>query len=257
MEITDHTTGVVYDRQGALGSWRALLKAEHPTVVEEPLATLGDSLALCRESISASGFAGVTFDVGPYKKQEVDLVEVDALGRRRRTEIFAADRLGDAVARLYERYADLLPDGPERVRATATARSVAALLGPVDVERFAPALGPAVEVVDHRHVGLPPSRGREAYLRSTRSLLEVAADVASRLDDVICLRSDAILVRATNFGTERIGGGAFERPLLVLAIFDADGLLTRFEFFDVDRDGEALARFDELTAEPAALLPSR
>ncbi|MGH9670631.1 MAG: hypothetical protein ACRD3A_11035, partial [Terriglobales bacterium] len=59
-------------------------------------------------------------------RTQIILIEADAQGRHRRQEAFAADRLGDAVARLYERYADLLPDGPARARAAATARSVAA-----------------------------------------------------------------------------------------------------------------------------------
>ena len=37
-----------------------------------------------------------------------------------RSEVFAADQLGAAVARLYERYAELLPEGPARERAAAT-----------------------------------------------------------------------------------------------------------------------------------------
>ena len=38
----------------------------------------------------------------------------------------AVEHLGDAIVRLYERYAELLPDGPEQARAAATAHSVAA-----------------------------------------------------------------------------------------------------------------------------------
>ena len=135
VEVVDHTTGgATYDGQGLLAHWRALLRARDPTYRHEPLATLGDSLALNRMSMSASGIARGKFDVGPYEHEVVLLIEVDAHGRRPvRTEAFAADRLSDAVARLYERYAELLPDGPARVRAAATARSVATMLGPPDL----------------------------------------------------------------------------------------------------------------------------
>src|SRR5439155_22821327 len=61
----------------------------------------------------------------------------------------------------------------------------------------------------------------------------------------------ALLARQTNVGTARTGGGVFERAFLFLRVFGADGLVTRLEQFDVDREDEALARFDELTAEPA------
>src|SRR5262249_58105668 len=159
------------------------------------------------------------------------LIEVDSHARRRRTDIFAVNRLGDAVARLYERYAELLPEGPARARAAATAQALAAVLGPVTLERFASALGSAVEFVDHRPVGLPSCRGREAYLRSLGALLELADDVTQRVDDVLRLRPDGLLLRLANFGTERTGGGTWERSLLVLWVSGTDGLLTHLEAF--------------------------
>ena len=57
-------------------------------------------------------------------------------------------------------------------------------------------------------------------------------------------------MRRTFSGTDRAGGGAFERQFIQLWIFASDGLIVRIEYFDIDRDDEALARFDELTTEP-------
>src|SRR5262245_28219137 len=253
VEYLDHTTGTTWGRDGALRSLRSQLSAEEPTSRHEPLATLGDTLALWRVSWSASGLARGKFDVGAYEVEAIDLIEVDAQGRLHGIERFAPNHLGDAVARLYERYAELLPEGPARARAAATARSV--VLGPVTIERFTAALGPALEVVDHRPVGLPTSRGRDAYLRSLGALLELADDVTNRVDDVLALRSDASLLRVTNSGTERVGGGTYERPFISLVVFGSDGLRTHWEVFDPDRAAEALARFDELTAEPPAVRP--
>src|SRR5262249_32921147 len=110
-EVIDHITGVNFGRQGTLGSWRVVLKAENPTVRHEMLATLGEWLVLCRMSMSASGFVGRTFNVGAYEQAEIALIEVDAQERERRRERFATDRLGDAIVRLYARYAELLPEG--------------------------------------------------------------------------------------------------------------------------------------------------
>ena len=104
-------------------------RAEDVTLRHEPLATLGDSLALCRAVVVGRVRSVESETVRRRRRRDRDaivLIEVDAHGRRRRAEFFAADRLGDAVARLYERYAELLPDGPARARAAATARSVAA-----------------------------------------------------------------------------------------------------------------------------------
>src|SRR5262249_5358213 len=80
IEVTDNPTGTPWDHQGVLVTWRSLLKARDPTCRREPLATLGDSLALSRVSMSASGFAGRTFDVGAYEREEFNLIEVDADG---------------------------------------------------------------------------------------------------------------------------------------------------------------------------------
>src|SRR5207249_3026973 len=159
LEVVDHTTGATFDRQGLIATWRSGLRAQGLTYRQEHLATLGDSLALRRSSTSASRFAGRTFDVGAYESASIVLAEADAQGRLERQEIFAADRLGDAVARLYERYADRLPDGPARTRAAATARSVATILKPLQIDSVSAILAPDVEFADHQTLGLGSSRG--------------------------------------------------------------------------------------------------
>lgn len=247
-EAVSHPNGAVYGREGPLLAWRSALAAHDTAFAFEPLGALGDSLALCRQHWSWAGLADGTLDVGAVAYEILILVEVNARGQARRGEAFAADRLGDAVVRLYERYAELLPEGPERARAAATARAAAALGGPIDLARFAAAFAPAIEFSDHWTIGLPPVRGAPALLTVLGSLLETAPDAANRIDDVLALRSDAFLVRLTNHGTLRVGGGAYERPSLMLWTFGGDGLVTRSEQFDVGREEQALARFDALTA---------
>src|SRR5439155_1309908 len=135
------------------------------------------------------------------------------------------DRLGNAIARLYERHADILPGGPERARAAATARAVLVLPGPPDRWPFAP----GIEFVDHRTVGLGSVHGAEAVRRGVRALLDLTDDFATRVDDILALRSDALLERGTHSGTDRASGGAFERHLCHLWILGADGLIARGE----------------------------
>jgi hypothetical protein len=254
LEVVDHPTGSNVDRQGTLTSLRSVLRVPDLTYRHEPLATLGDSLGLFRLSVSASAVAGEKFDVGAYDIEKIAVVEVDAQGRARRAEDFAPDRLGDAVVRLYERYAELLPDGPERARAAATVRSVVALLGPFDLDRWATALAPSIEYFDSRTVGVDHVRGVEAVLRGARALSALSADLTFRVEDILELRPDALLGGVTNFGTDRASGGPFERNLCVLWIFGADGLVSRWDQFDADREAEALARFDELTGEIEAMV---
>src|SRR5262249_39757461 len=112
---------------------------------------------------------------------------------------------------------------------------------------------PDVDFIDHRPIGLPSCRGRDAYLSSLRAFLELTGDAAIRVDDVLALRPDAFVFRVTSLGTGRASGGAFESPTVVLSVFDADGLATHWEFFSPDRDEEAPTRFDELTGETPPL----
>src|SRR5262249_338134 len=154
------------------------------------------------------------------------------------------------------RYAELLPEGPARARASATAHAIAAVFGPMTLERFAAIVGPDVEFVDNRPLGLPSSRGRDAFRRLLGSLLDAVADIANPPGALLAVAPDAFLLLYTHFGTERPGGGAFERPFLLLALFDADGLVSHWEFFPLDREAEALARFDELVSRPGGPLPA-
>src|SRR5262249_753538 len=93
-------------------------------------------------------------DVGGFAGEELDLVQTDAEGRAERIETFGVDHLADAVARLYELYADSLPDGPPRARPVAPARPLAPMLtAPLDAD-----LSPAALGSGHRG-GRPPNVG--------------------------------------------------------------------------------------------------
>src|SRR5262249_42172827 len=138
------------------------------------------------------------------------------------------------------------------------------MAGPFDLDRYATAMAPSLEFVDHRSiVGIGSTRGAAAYLDWLHTLFDVADDVVTRLDDVLGVRPEVALVRRTTSGNERASGGPFERQLLQLWVFGSDGRIEREEHFDVNRSTEALARFDELvttaglTAAPAAVRPAR
>src|SRR5262249_20483374 len=239
-DVIDHPNGATYDREGALAAWRALPSVQDATYREEPLATLGDSLALCRQYASAPGLTGKRLDVGAYEIEQLALIEVDAEGRRRRGELFTSNHLGDAVVRLYERYAELLPDGPARIRAAAIAHSAALSLRPFDLDRIAETSAPGIEVVDHRTLGSWSARGAEEFLRHWHALLDLADVAPPRDDDVLAVEPDAFLVSRIFCLTDRASGGPAEVAVLVLLVFGTDGLVTRVEAFDPDRTAEAL-----------------
>ena len=242
-----HPTATEYEDRASLDYARLLLSDEKMIFAHQPLATLGESLALCRVHLSMGApmaFSGM----GPADFGNLAVLEVDAQGRRLRTEFFALDRQADAVTRLYERYADLLRDETARARAAMIARAVAVWMRPVEVGSIGSIIAPDVEFRDHRTLGIGASRGAETFLEAVRILVEATHETTTRVDDVLGLDPDVLLVRWTHAGLERRGGGAFERRLLMLWAFGSDGLLTHMEEFDLDDEPAALRRFDELRA---------
>src|SRR5262249_16250388 len=113
-EMIEHTTGADYDRTAQIATTQVLLQSPDLAYQQPRLATLGDALVLSRISLSASGASGRRFDVGAYEADLLVVTEVDEQGLQRRGELFAGDRLGEAVVRLYERHAELSPAGAER-----------------------------------------------------------------------------------------------------------------------------------------------
>ena len=56
---------------------------------------------LARRRIRAGGVVKGRYDVGEYENEAIELVEVDERDLFRRSEIFAANRLSEAIVRLY------------------------------------------------------------------------------------------------------------------------------------------------------------
>jgi ketosteroid isomerase-like protein len=211
------------------------------------VARLGDRLVLCHRHIGASGTGGHDFDVGAYERDEIVLFEVDG-GACARIEIFADDHLGDALVALYVRYATTVEAGPQSARAAAVARTIATAVRPPDVEAWCATIADAFELVDHRLLGMGSLRGGEAMRANFRAMFDLEERQAIHADDVLAARPDAVLVRLANSGVARDSGGTYERWFLQLVLFDRDGRIVHMEYFDGDRDADALARFEELTA---------
>src|SRR6185436_1300226 len=68
-EIVDHATGATFGLEGMLATYRAMVQAQDLRIETEVLATLGESLGLCRGGWFASGFAGWTVDVGAFESE--------------------------------------------------------------------------------------------------------------------------------------------------------------------------------------------
>src|SRR5262249_36494684 len=137
--VVHHPTGAEWDRAGMIATAHLAWRAKSYSYRVEPVATLGDSIGLCQRAIFTTGLDWGRAEVGPTETEDLLVVDVDASGRLARADNFAVDHLGDAIARLYERFAEMLPDGAERKRAAAIARSVGVIVHEIpDRWPFAP-----------------------------------------------------------------------------------------------------------------------
>jgi tetratricopeptide (TPR) repeat protein len=259
IEVIHHTMGASYGRDAAVQRFAMAIDGGDALVVaHEPLATLGDALGLFRVRLVADRFESESeaLATGAFEIELAVVIEANAEGRALRGEIFAAERLAEAVARMYQRLAELEPAGAMRDAAATRARCVAAILALDDGGDFTELVGADVAAVDHRVLGFGVSQGAEAVRNSMRALHDLASEVSVRVDDVLALERDCLLLRSTTLGVDRAGGGRFERPMLQIRVFGADGRMTRNEWFETDREAAALARFKELT-RPTAPAPRR
>jgi ketosteroid isomerase-like protein/tetratricopeptide (TPR) repeat protein len=254
----DHPTGSTYGVDEGVAGMVALFRSDGAYYRGEPLATLGESLLLFRRWSGARSTGAGRYDVGEYEAERFHVVEADASGCMVRMEIFAADHLNDAIDCLYARYAQQLPEGPVRTRIAKVAECMAIMLSaPNELERLARLLAPDLECIDHRHLSLWSGRGAELFLEQRRAVHQVAEDVSFTTQEILALEPDAMLSRVMHSGTEREGGGAYERPFLAIVVFDAEGRMGRLEWFDDDREADALARFDRLSAAPTSAPATR
>jgi class 3 adenylate cyclase/ketosteroid isomerase-like protein len=252
VEVIHHPTGAVIDREGGLQRWRLLLRSEGLDLSVEHLATLGERLSLGHDVTSFTRLAQEDLSFGASSSRYLSLFETNERGNAARVEVFAEDRLDDAIARLYARYAELQPPGSARERASLAARGVSALLNPWELEAVGAVLAPDVVFCDRRKLGLGSWRGAENVLAGLRVRNELTSERASRSDEVLASNEDVLLTRRTISGVDRASGGAYEMVWLSLLAFGRDGRLTHCEHFDVECEAEALTRLDELAAPPFA-----
>jgi hypothetical protein len=198
-EVVDHPTGIAYGRDGILASARMLLAGRNATHRLEPLATLGYALGLFRRTMTASDFDTGDLASGAMTIETVAVIGVDAAGRRRRAELFAPDRR----RRRCSPYA--LPRRDDR-----HGRTRAASHG-----RWPPR--PAARPSGTRSSPRPTSHPRSVpgSLPDAASSRSCAARHRSRcprrwrnrVDDVMALRPDGILMRWRTSASSA-GGGA-------------------------------------------------
>ena len=226
MEVTHHPTGSTYGAPEIVAMPRGLWRGTNLKQKQQILATLGDSLAVVRRLASHDGVEAKFGAVGPVEVEYLGVFEVDELQQVKRAESFAGDHLGEAITRLYERYAELLPAGPERARAAATTRSVRVVApGGFDLDGYTEVFRSDVAIVDHRVLGWGSSTEPQMLFRGMAAAREVGDRLMSRPQDVLALTHDALLLRWLASGVGRESGGAFEEVAAAAAAAAAFAML--------------------------------
>src|SRR5262249_24470118 len=146
-------TGATIDRAGAAATWRSIARTGRRTGGHVPLATIGESLVLRQMDLKFASFG--EHHLAEWGDSEFDwilITEIDPeAGCLVRSEFFAADQLAAAIVRLYERDAELLPEGSARANAEHVARTMATLLAPrAAADEWAALFAPEVSHTDHR-----------------------------------------------------------------------------------------------------------
>lgn len=244
---TDHRLGVTYGYDEMLETTRRFARLDDAEFHQQPIATLGESLAVVRRRWGGSSRGGHRFDVGVFENEAVSVLEADGRGLLCRQEVFSPDHLSKALSCLYRWHSESLPEGPARDRAAATSRAVGALIGAFEAERVAAACSPDVEVHDHRRVGFGVLKGPEAVGAAVQALVDLSETIEVHIHDVLALTDDVLVMLGASTGTTNSSGN-FERPACELWFFAADGRIARWERFDAEDSDKALARLDEATS---------
>jgi hypothetical protein len=108
-------------------------------------------------------------------------------------------------------------------------------------------------VDDHRLLGWETVRSAEAYVQTLNSLVDLAPDAQLRLDRAEMSQRGLLWVGAW-VGTRE--GGAFETPWVTVSEHDAQGIVLRFDQYDLDQLPAARARFEELRPDPLRIPPN-
>jgi class 3 adenylate cyclase/ketosteroid isomerase-like protein/tetratricopeptide (TPR) repeat protein len=226
---------IVDGAEGNLDALKAIHSVGTRTISVEPLATRGDRLALCSVVFGTTETTTVPI---------LQLVEVDDAGRGVYAVNFDPDDIGSAFAELDTRYlegegADL---SIEFRRAYAffdyyNARAWGSLLG---------LLAHDFVCVDHRPVALE-ALDRNEFVKAFRVLADLAPDDRLFLTAVHAMDVGRAVVSTTNAGSTNFGASV--ETALVNVIQMVDGQIVRIEHFAAEQLSDALARFDELSAD--------
>ena len=112
-----------------------------------------------------------------------------------------------------------------------------------------------VVVEDHRHTGIGRIEGSAAYVDANAVLWDLAPDQRIEFGSSFLAFDRHGLVATLRRAGTLPDGGAFESEYVWLSLA-RDGRITHLELFEVEQQGAALARFEELRPDPLWIPPN-
>jgi len=201
------------------------------------LGTVGDRIAL--QNIAWSGAS----DGAHFELDKVRIIEVDAEGKLHTVILFDTDDRRAAFAEAQARFA---VGEAAAIGGQAPIAALIRALGQHDWESLRGALAPDAAICDRRALAIMGDVGREQWIDSLRTLVDLAPDVDWELSRLLAWNRHGRVAAGRRFGTA-LDGGPFEDVFVAVLLTRGDHV-ERYEFFDVGDADRALARFEELCA---------
>lgn len=235
----DRRTGVAAPDAHGPEEWVAALDAWFDVGMErlsiEPLAVRGQQLVLARIALSNAEGAVVPF---------LGVWETDGSGLFVRAVHFDDAALAEALDELDERYAT--GEGAEHAYLVRRAQDYVRSLAQLDGEATLALCDPAITFTDHRLLGVGTMG-----IEGVRSLLATRAQQVTQdvsLFRSLEIRNDAVIGFLDSRDVDEHGVASLYQMLWV-ARFVA-GRIVEHDWYDLDDEAAARARFEELAAEP-------
>ena len=245
ISMVDRRAGVslpAIEGREAFDEAMAATAAVFPEMDVRPFAVRGQQLALFNIVRSSEGFELST----------LVLVEAAADGPMQLVTIFDLDAVADALEELETRHLAILGDDATEIdRGIAASLIVGNRADPDAYERF---MVPDVSIVDHLPLNFPPARRASDFTRMLRRLYELAPDTLFVITKVITAGSAALLVQEQRSTTPE--GNRYTWVRNMVSEYTPDGRIMRSEYFPEDRWDDAVALFDEWSAETDAAIPA-
>jgi hypothetical protein len=233
------------DREGFLEFTRPLLTMRSASAELELLATRGERLALMRFTLEMEDEV-----VGPSAIDSLLLIETDEGGAITAYDRYEIDDQDAARAEIQARWE--AGDGAAHTHAAAWNAGFDAAVDRRDWVAAASFFAPAFVGNDARLAGWGTLHGPTGFLVAAKTMVELAPDVRTRTQH-LRTSSRALLQDKVWFGTR--DGSAFESPFVGVIELDGDGRALRMDSYDPHHLDRALARFEEIAAEPNPLAP--